>query len=174
MIVQGLRLYRVSEQSSLTPPNGKIKYTNNVYINMAKNSRKRNSKPRGGKTRGGSAWQYTTAAYGGPEQQVAGAGRGNEIAANNLSGQSFCAGGSALKKGGSDMKKGGMIPKKGGTSLKNLKNGGSSLKQGGSAMLADVAVPAVLLYANTAFKGKFGMSKRNKYSKIRRTFRRKP
>jgi hypothetical protein len=137
-------------------------------------SRKRNRKPRSGKTRsgktrsgktrGGSAWQYTTAAYGGPEQQVAGAGLGNEIAANNLSGQSFCTGGSALKRGGSDIKKGGTA----------LKQGGTALKNGGSAMLADVAVPAVLLYANTAFKGKFGMSKRNKYSKIRRTFRRKP
>lgn len=86
------------------------------------------------KARGGSAWQFTTAAYGGPDNQVTQAGRGNEIAANNLSGKSFSTGGS---------------------------------RKGGNGILTDIAVPAVLLYANNVIRGKKGRKSR----KMRRTLR---
>ena len=100
---------------------------------MAKhNQRKTMRKQR--KSRGGSAWQYTTAAYGGPDGQHSQAGTSNVIAANNLSGKSFCTGGS---------------------------------RKGGKGIITDIAVPAVLLYANNVIRGK----KSRKFRKMRRTFR---
>ena len=89
------------------------------------------------KSRGGSAWQYTTAAYGGPDSQHSQGGISNTIAANNLSGKSFCSGGS---------------------------------RKGGKGIITDIAVPAVLLYANTVIRGKSGKKSR-KFRKMRRTFR---
>ena len=103
---------------------------------MAKAKNQNKSKQNKGtkKARGGSAWQFTTAAYGGPDNQVSQAGHGNVIAANNLSGKGFCTGGA---------------------------------RKGGSGILTDIAVPAVLLYANNVIRGKKGRKSR----KMRRTFR---
>ena len=99
---------------------------------MARRNQKNKSMRNSRRSRGGSAWQYTTAAYGGPEHQVT--GTGNTIAANNLAGKSFCTGGS---------------------------------RKGGKGVLTDIAVPAVLLYANTVFK----RGKSAKYGRKNRTRR---
>ena len=101
---------------------------------MARRNHKNKSMKNSRKSRGGSAWQYTTAAYGDPTHQVAGAG--NTIAVNNLAGKSFCTGGS---------------------------------RKGGKGVLTDIAVPAVLLYANNVFKRGKSATKGRKYRTRRYT-----
>ena len=103
---------------------------------MAKHNRRKTMRNQR-KSRGGSAWQYTTAAYGGPDGQHSQSGISNTIAANNLGGTSFCTGGS---------------------------------RKGGKGIITDIAVPAVLLYANNVIRGKSGKNSR-KFRKMRRTFR---
>lgn len=96
---------------------------------------------RSNKKRGGSVWQYTSAVYGDADKQVATSLGGNEIAANNLSGQNFCGG----VKGG-------------------RRSRGRHNKRGGN-ILTDVAVPAVLLYANNTVRFGKNKSRRNRKSR---------
>jgi hypothetical protein len=93
------------------------------------------------RTRGGSAWQYTKAVYGAANEQVSDPAGGNVIAANNLSGKT--TGGKRHNK----------------------------RKHAGSGILTNIAVPAVLLYANNVVKFNKSQKKGYKGRKTRRNNR---
>lgn len=85
--------------------------------------------------RGGDAAAWTGAVYGPADAQTSTPGYGNLIAANNLSGVNMCTGGVAANAA---------AVTGGGRSHRRRRQ----QKQGGKGVLMDVAVPAVLLYAN--------------------------
>jgi hypothetical protein len=97
------------------------------------------------KTCGGSAWQFTEAVYGAADKQLSAPQGGNVIAAANMSGKNFCSGGGKKRR----------------------------RRNGGTGLLAEVAVPAVLLYANNSIKFAKSFKKRNGKSKRTRRYNRK-
>jgi hypothetical protein len=110
--------------------------------------------------RGGDASNWATAVYGSAGAQTAVPNGGNLIAANNLSGVSM--GGVASNA----------LPIVGGSaSVAPLKMAqGGFRKSGGKGPLMNVAVPAVLLYANQMIKRRKTMGKKYK-KRFSRKFR---
>lgn len=80
---------------------------------------------------GAGASQYAEYVFGGPDAQRAVGAGSNVIATNNPSG--YAADGVGVK-------------------MPEVKGGSRRSKRGGKGMLTDIAVPALLLYANTAVK----------------------
>lgn len=126
--------------------------------------RRQRSQRRQRRQRGGDASAWTGAVYGQAGAQMASPGAGNLIAANNLSGVNMCSGGVAANAapvmGGSN----GLQPIK-------ITGGRRRRQQGGRGVLMDVAVPAVLLYANQIIKPRKTMGKKHKKN-FSRKFRR--
>lgn len=91
--------------------------------------------------RGGDAASWAGAVYGQAGAQIAAPGGGNVIAAQNLAGVNMCSGGGSIADNAA--------PFKGGNSTAIARP-----PTGGKGILTDVAVPAVLVYANNVFKGK--------------------
>lgn len=94
------------------------------------------------RTRGGSAWQYTQSVYGGPNEQVSNPAGGNVIASHAQSSGKIMGG-------------------------KRNRN----RKHAGSGILTNIAVPAVLLYANNVVKFNKSQKKGYKGRKTRRNNR---
>jgi hypothetical protein len=80
---------------------------------------------------GAGASQYAEYVFGGPDAQKAIGAGSNVIATNNPSGYT---------------------PYTVGGKMPEVKGGSRKSKRGGKGMLTDIAVPALLLYANTAVK----------------------
>lgn len=123
--------------------------------------------------RGGDASAWAGAVYGQAGAQTALAGSGNVIAANNLSGVNMCSGGIAANAspiiGGSATP---IVAVKGPSTAQNVTGGRRRQQQkGGKGVLMDVAVPAVLLYANQVIKRRKTNNKRHKKN-FSRKFRR--
>lgn len=140
--------------------------------------KRQRSQRRQRRQRGGDASNWAAAVYGQAGAQTAAPGGGNVIAANNLSGVNMCSGGIAANAapimGGSAASPPIVAVK--GPSPAELTKGGrrrrQQQQQGGKGVLLDVAVPAVLLYANQAIKRrKHTMTKRHKKN-FSRKFRR--
>jgi hypothetical protein len=100
---------------------------------------------------GAGASQFAEYVFGGPDAQKAIGAGSNVIATNNPSGYTPDA-------------VGGKMPE--------VKGGSRKSKRGGKGMLTDIAVPALLLYANTAVKRTsnkvYGTRNTKKYRKYRK------
>ena len=93
---------------------------------------------------GAGASQYAEYVFGGPDAQKAIGAGSNVIATNNPSG--YAADGVGVK-------------------MPEVKGGSRKSKRGGKGMLTDIAVPALLLYANTAVKRRSNKVYGNKSAK---------
>ena len=136
-------------------------------------SHKRNRRSRRSRrTHGGaSTGEWGAAAYGAAGSQTAVPGTGNLLAVNNLSGVSMCKGGGLGDNAPDPIVVGAKPP----TAAPLATGGRRRRKNGGKGILTDVAVPAVLLYANQAFKGRRSSSKKRhgRRHSSRRTHRRR-
>ena len=130
---------------------------------MPSHQKRRKSQRR--RQRGGDASAWAGAVYGPAGAHTA--GTGNVIATNNLSGINMCSGGVAANAspilGGSAASPIAVVPgpSSATTTLHTVK-GGRRKHNGGKGLLVDLAVPAVLLYANQAIKSRKTIGKRSK------------
>ena len=99
--------------------------------------------------KGGSAWQYTESVYGKIGGQEPVSSTDHTIAMKNVAGQNFCGG------------------VKGGRASRRARRASKRGRKGGS-LLTNVAIPAVLLYANNNVRFSHKSSKR-KGRKMRKT-----
>ena len=123
--------------------------------------------------RGGDASTWAGAVYGPAGSQTAIPGSGNLIAAQNLSGVNMCSGGAvgiatnaAPVMGGSET-----VVAHAPVAAPASAHVAAPTK-GGRGILTDVAVPAVLLYANNVMKGRKSYGKKHRKSRRSRKFRR--
>lgn len=116
--------------------------------------------------RGGDASTWAGAVYGQAGSQTAIPGT-NLIAAQNLSGVNMCSGGAVGIAANAAPVMGGSA-----TVVAHAPAPAAAPTKGGRGILTDVAVPAVLLYANNAMKGRKSYGKKHRKSRRSRKFRR--
>jgi len=123
------------------------------------------------KQRGGDASTWAGAVYGQAGSQSAMPGT-NLIAAHNLSGVNMCSGGKVGISTNTTPVMGGNAAVVAHTPVAAPASVHAAPTKGGRGILTDVAVPAVLLYANNAMKGRKSCGKKHRKSRRSRKFRR--
>lgn len=136
--------------------------------NQRRKSRKQRRNRR--RQRGGDASTWAGAVYGQAGSQSAIPGT-NLIAAQNLSGVNMCSGGAVGIATNAAPVMGGNAAVVAHAPVAAPAHVAAPTK-GGRGILTDVAVPAVLLYANNAMKGRKSYGKKHRKSRRSRKFRR--